>query len=355
MSIRLSPEDFGRAAGILSTMPEFQTAQNRVDLVTDVFAGTPRKDDVVSSLNLDGAPRAVAVRVVERLQTFGQDEPGRETLGVLVNKLLSYLGGGDDAEFLRGLLRRYPFHTKPTADLGAPDHWLGREPPGDLREKIIGENTLREIFMLELALDAARAVVRLDTPTSYGTGFMITRDLLMTNNHVLADSPAAERTGYEFNYQVDRHNRPAEVRTCGAEPGGLFYTNPELDFTVIELRDPPAGLTPLVLKPERTKRGDRVNIIQHPGGHYKKISFQNNFVAYADARVIQYTTPTQPGSSGSPVCTNDFEVIGIHHRGGLLKEPGTWRHHLRNEGTSSIAILDDLGKNAPHVVARLTG
>ncbi|MBK7918080.1 MAG: trypsin-like peptidase domain-containing protein [Chloroflexi bacterium] len=67
-------------------------------------------------------------------------------------------------------------------------------------------------------------------------------------------------------------------------------------------------------------------MIQHPGGHYKKISMQNNFVAFADARYLQYLTSTEPGSSGSPVFDNDFLVIGIHHSGGMLPEPGANRN-----------------------------
>jgi len=35
------------------------------------------------------------------------------------------------------------------------------------------------------------------------------------------------------------------------------------------------------------RRDDRVAIIQHPGGHLKKISVQNNFVAYADANLFK--------------------------------------------------------------------
>jgi len=52
----------------------------------------------------------------------------------------------------------------------------------DVHEKILGENTLRDISILELALEAAQAVVRVGLPTRVGSGFMIARDLLMTNS-----------------------------------------------------------------------------------------------------------------------------------------------------------------------------
>ena len=101
------------------------------------------------------------------------------------------------------------------------------------------------------------------------------------------------------------------------------------------------------------RRDDRVAIIQHPGGHLKKISMQNNFVAYADANLVQYTTSTEPGSSGSPVFDDDFQVIAIHHSGGMLPEPHTGRRYLRNAGTSMIAVLNDLKRNAPQIYSQL--
>ncbi|MBF6339927.1 trypsin-like peptidase domain-containing protein [Nocardia abscessus] len=352
MSINLESRDFARVVEILSALPEFRTGRSRIDLMTDVFAGTSRADDVITTLDLDGSPRAVAVRVVQRLQSFGQDEPGRETLGVLINKMLAYLGAGEHADDLRDILARYPFETTPTADSRGITGWSGRESPGAVHERIIGENTLRDVFMLEMALEAARAVVRIRTPAGLGTGFLISPTLVMTNNHVIPDAASAIRSEFAFNYQIDRFRKQVPGNTYGAARDGLFYTNPELDFTVVELRDAD-DVTPLELRPRRAVRGDRVNIIQHPGGHYKKISMQNNFVAYADDRIIQYTTSTEPGSSGSPVFDNAFEVIGVHHAGGMLTEPGNDERYLRNEGISAIAILADLRNNGPLIATRI--
>ena len=66
---------------------------------------------------------------------------------------------------------------------------------------------------------------------------------------------------------------------------------------------------------------------------------QNNFVAYADANVVQYTTSTLPGSSGSPVLDDEYKVVAIDHSGGMLVEAGTKQPYLRNAGTSAIAVL----------------
>jgi V8-like Glu-specific endopeptidase len=355
--IQLSADDFDQLAVILAAVPEFRTVQGRLDFLDDVFAGSPRRADVLSLLNLDGAPRGVAVRVIARLTQFGQDEPGRETLGVLINKLLTYIGGGAEADFLRDLFARYPLHAEPAAAREIDD-WRGRESPEDVQEKIIGENTLRDVCLLELALEASPAVVHIATATQLGSGFLAGAGLVMTNHHVIHTLQEARDSLFTFNYQLDRAGNPAPVRTVGVAVDGLFYTNPALDFTVVEIDAVPEGVAPLRLGRLRVQRDDRVNIIQHPGGHYKKISMTNNFVAFANARDLQYLTSTLPGSSGSPVFNNDFLVVGIHHSGGNLLEPGTegkWfrRRYLRNAGSSMAAVLDDLQANAPAIYERL--
>lgn len=80
---------------------------------------------------------------------------------------------------------------------------------------------------------------------------------------------------------------------------------------------------------------------------------QNNFVEYVDELVVQYTTSTEPGSSGSPVLNDACGVVAIHHSGGQLTEPATKRRYLRNEGVRMSAILDDIRRNAPAIHARL--
>jgi hypothetical protein len=69
-----------------------------------------------------------------------------------------------------------------------------------VREKIIGENTLRDIAMLEQALAAAKGVVRVGLTDGAGSGFMIAPDLLMTNHHVIGSQALAERAEFTFNY-----------------------------------------------------------------------------------------------------------------------------------------------------------
>ena len=360
MAIQLSQADFDRLVQIVTQQGDWRTERSRVDFIVDVLAGSPRKADLLGQLDLDGTPRGTAVRTIDRLMHFGQDEPGREALGVLINRLAANYGAGEDADFLRDLLRRYAFSTRPIATRGVTD-WRGHETAAGVLEKIIGENTLRDISFLEVLLDLARAVVRIQGSQT-GTGFLIADSLVMTNHHVVASAEAARGCAFQFNYQLDREGRATEVHTARARETGLWWTSPsaprnavagQLDCSIIEIADVPASARYLPLKPAAIARDGRVTIIQHPGGDYKKISMQNNFVEYADAHVVQYTTSTEPGSSGSPVLNDALEVVAIHHAGGSLTEPDRQRRYLRNEGVRVSAILGDLRVTAPHIYERL--
>ena len=128
--------------------------------MADVFAGLPAQDRYPFPARPRRAPRGTAVRAIYRLTTFGQDEPGHESLGVLINKLIAYLGGGDDSDFLRDLLARYQFATQPVVARGLSG-WRGKETEQDVAEKIIGENTLRDVYMLEVLLELSRGVARI--------------------------------------------------------------------------------------------------------------------------------------------------------------------------------------------------
>jgi V8-like Glu-specific endopeptidase len=356
LTVQLDQTDFQRLTRIVQKLPDFANVRDRGRLVAGALEGVPQVDVILARLDLDGTPMAVSVEVVRFLSQFGQVAYGKEALSVFLNYIQPFTGD-KDSDFILELFQKYPLDV-PVSPSRLIDRWRGTSSVTDVQEKIIGENTLRHIYILNLALEGAKAVVHLCVPTergrqAAGTGFMIAPDLLMTNNHVIASQEQAEKTEYTFNYQLDSNGKECLVQTVQALPGGTFYTNAELDYTVVSLKDVPPFGSPLILKSKQVRRDDRVAIIQHPGGHLKKISMQNNFVAYADTNIVQYTTSTLPGSSGSPVFDDDFQVIAIHHSGGMLVEPGTTQTYLRNAGTSMITVLKDLQANVPEIYGRV--
>lgn len=116
-----------------------------------------------------------------------------------------------------------------------------------------------------------------------------------------------------------------------------------LDYAIMEVEGAPGstwGWLPLAARDVR--KDQRINIIQHPNGLPKQISLQNNLIQYVGGDVLQYVTSTNPGSSGSPVFNDGWEVVGLHHAGGDLPEPTTNRRYRRNEGILLSRILADL-------------
>ena len=85
---------------------------------------------------------------------------------------------------------------------------------------------------------------------------------------------------------------------------------------------------------------DFVSIIQHPQGGPKKIAFTDNKVSAVFNDLVQYSTDTEPGSSGSPVFNQDWEIVGLHHRGGGLAGPDG-KKYFTNEAIQIGSVVRD--------------
>ncbi|MEZ4300448.1 MAG: trypsin-like peptidase domain-containing protein [Polyangiaceae bacterium] len=224
--------------------------------------------------------------------------------------------------------------------------WRAPTDPATL-EKILGAvSTLRPISFLERGLSVSRSVCRvvLGNGTS-GSGMLIGGGLVLTNNHVLPTRSVAASARIELNFQKTASGTDAPVDGGPLDPDEGFATSPgeELggdDWTVVRMRrsdtarlESAFGHVPLVHRPAGSiKLKDEVIIIQHPLGGPKQIALSHNIVVYVDDSRIQYLTDTLEGSSGSPVFDLDWQVIALHHAGGMLREPGTKLAAFRNQG-----------------------
>ncbi len=336
--VRLAVDDRQNVVKLLSVMPIFNTHRGRYQIFE--FAGLGALAPLV---NLEGEPFVVASQVIQTLESYGRVSYEHEALGVFLSAVKEFIGAASDHRaFLEHLLRQYGLMT-PLKAPGEITDWKGYSQPQDVLEKIVGENTLRNISFLKRALEVSRAVALVDVGEWVGTGFMINSTLLMTNNHVLPSQERLARTVFRFNYQLTFDGIEEEAKTYRAVAGGLFQTNPSLDYSIVEIEGIPGedwAVAPLSTDIPST--GKRVNIIQHPAGLPKQISFQNNFVEYSDPRVVQYVTSTLNGSSGSPVFDDQWRVVALHHAGGMLIEPKTDMVYFRNEGIAMSAIVKDL-------------
>lgn len=206
-------------------------------------------------------------------------------------------------------------------------------------EKIHKTNNLLPVSFLYNGSDRAKALCRISTPTSYGTGFLIAPGILMTNNHVLTTEQEAAGSIAEFFYEENRDTVNVQIK-----PQQLFITNPDLDFTIVGCDT--TGIEhveyiPLLRNPSTVTRYEQVNIVQHPRGRRKEIAIHENQVKRVQQKTVRYITDTEPGSSGSAVFNNQWELVALHHAGVYIKENNKVVG-AENEGIRISAIVDHL-------------
>lgn len=228
--------------------------------------------------------------------------------------------------------------------------WKDTDLSEDNLEKIIGkESTLLDIAYLEVGLEKAKSVVRIELSNgATGSGFLIDNNFIITNNHVIPDLETAKECAIQFNYQRSKDGLDLKVHTFKTDPDNGFATNSKdkFDWTVVKLKeDANKKWGALPLRKNEIEKNDRVTIIQHPNGLHKQIAFYHNFVRYVDENVVQYLTDTLPGSSGSPVFDADWNLIALHHSGGNIREPGTKRLAFRNEGIHINRVIEGIQKS----------
>ena len=98
------------------------------------------------------------------------------------------------------------------------------------------------------------------------------------------------------------------------DPGSLFVTNAELDFTFCGVSGlEHLGVVPVERDGHLIMPSEYVNIIQHPRGRPKEVALQDNRVVKVDHVVVHYSCDTEPGSSGSPVFDNQWRLVALHH------------------------------------------
>ncbi len=224
--------------------------------------------------------------------------------------------------------------------------WNGPKSSRALLEKLTGEaSALVPVSYLSLGLVRARAVAKVALAHGSGSGFLVGENTLVTNHHVLRDPADAETATAIFDFQRTVEGLDEQQSSLRLRPDLFFATSADDDWTAVRVEgNPNERWGALELRPATVKPGERVNIIQHPGGSYKQMSFFANTVAFVGENRVQYLTDTLPGSSGSPVFDRAWNVVALHHSGGWLIEPGSQsdRTFYRNEGILVDAVIAGL-------------
>ena len=223
-------------------------------------------------------------------------------------------------------------------------------------ERIMGKSDLFPISYLQMGTNSGNSICRIqirDDKGSFigsGTGFLVSENVLMTNNHVIDSMGTALNSIAEFNYQDDVNFMPCPTCSFRLKPEQFFVTDEELDFTLVALKDNPSSekrpkdFGHLCLIPEEGKilEGEYVSIIQHPNGGPKAVTIRENKVRSIFDDFIHYLTDTEPGSSGSPVFNDQWIVVALHHSG--VPNPNKKNAWIANEGIRISSISNYFAK-----------
>ena len=97
---------------------------------------------------------------------------------------------------------------------------------GGIEEAAVGLLDYQHPWFLKKGYNKSRSVAVID---GLGTGFLISRNLLMTNRHVLRTGEWAEGQTIRFGYEYkDKNSQTAEVgKTYSMNPNKFFHNNKE--------------------------------------------------------------------------------------------------------------------------------
>lgn len=216
-------------------------------------------------------------------------------------------------------------------------------------EAVYGAQSYTQIRWLENMFSRLKSVARVfdkNTGQPHGTGFIIKASdlnpdwnnefVFVTNAHVVSDDPSDEAP-----------LRPdlacAEFTQLAGRPkidfGDKLFHSPKhlLDSWICNI-DTSDGLNaldvslyhPLV---DDEDKPQRVYVIGHPNGGDLVVTLYNNDLVGYELPYVHYKSPTEGGSSGSPVLTRELLTFALHHRTrtNLRVNEGVLLDHIREQ------------------------
>jgi V8-like Glu-specific endopeptidase len=149
------------------------------------------------------------------------------------------------------------------------------------------------------------------------TGFLVTANLLVTNEHCLGTEPAALSALVEFGFDAPNAT-PTTFRVSRLEAASV-----PLDYAIVRLAQAPSGFGRVKLALAPAAEDQALVIIEHPAGEFKQASIDDCKVKLVSrpgtgggATDFGHLCDTLGGSSGSPVLDRQSGgLVGLHHLG----------------------------------------
>jgi hypothetical protein len=258
-----------------------------------------------------------------------------------------------------------------------------RPSPGSPQlERLVRERPFLDIAKIRARLgEIETRVCRVEVPVagswSFGTGFLLGPDVVMTNQHVVrplidrmaGSDPKSARlrfdykravTGDEVNagqvfqladdWLID-HSPPSEV-DHQPEPRSGVPDAGELDYALLraaggpgrqpvgeraEPGAPPRGWLKIPEEAHAFLADAPLFIVQHPAAGPLQVALDTQAIIKVNANGtrVQYRTNTLPGSSGSPCFDLEWRLVALHHSG----DPDAAARAGFNQGIPMAAIV----------------
>lgn len=184
-----------------------------------------------------------------------------------------------------------------------------------------------------------------------GTGFLVGKDLVLTNQHVIAPivagSVAWQAVTCRFDYRQAVDGTPVTRETKVAldpakwledsRPPSASDSDPalgepgaeEFDYALVRLADP-VGELPIggatgdpLAKPRgwidagpaapAVVQGNQLFMLQHPAGEPLRLSIGSVEAFNAGGTRLRHTANSKKGSSGAPCLNADLQLVALHH------------------------------------------
>ena len=294
----------------------------------------------LNSPDVDAFELQSTIRQLRQVWQLTEDEPPGDRLLPLLNSAhLDALGGA----FALGA-KEVSREAAAAARADTPEF-----------EALLGATRMKTFRWYRWGLELWGSVARVERRdgSGHGTGWLVRAEdffpgwtgvLLLTNNHVVSDPDnrySILPTDAQVNFQAHGEIYDVEREVVWAS------SYKELDATFLRLKgEGVPKASPLALHERAVEMADpppRMYIIGHPAGRDLEISLQDNLLIACNEQLVHYRTPTEPGSSGSPVFEpEDWRVVALHHKGSKQQrridgQEGTYE---ANEGIAIRAIQE---------------
>jgi hypothetical protein len=231
----------------------------------------------------------------------------------------------------------------------------------DKFEAIFGSDRMQTLRWYRQGLERCNSVARIERRNGqgHGTGWLVNAAeffpgrqgvLVLTNDHVITTNPNPNKHPKAI-YPKDCQVHFQAMDEIFDVEDAVYWSSPysQLDATFLKLKgEPKAPALKLHSSAmEINEPPPRMYIIGHPSGRDLEISLQDNYLVALNDTFVHYRTPTEPGSSGSPVFEpNSWEVVALHHRGTdrMKRIDGQDGFYEANEGVSIMRIQNETRK-----------